>query len=349
MKNNGDNWCILEDGKQPGEKTRLLVQNHWNPELFDVVKNFNVKSLQLTDWNSSISFLSELASLITELSVHGELIAGLEVLPKVTLLRRLTISDYSTQDMCVISELESLESLSIYGHLDKIDFTRLRKLRELYVNNEKAGGNWAECLWVQYLNIGNMRIKNLECLSKMVELRSLNVGSRALETFSGLEHLSQLESLVTGDMNWMSLSGIERSRGLKHLSVSFMPKLSDVRAIAMISGLKRLDITYCPRLSDISPLAELKELQILDLSDCKRLCSLRPLEGLKRLQSFYYSGNCKIDDGDSLSVLIDLPKLRFTAFRRWKHYSHTPEQIRDAITARGVRLAENLKEIELEP
>lgn len=150
-------------------------------------------------------------------------------------------------------------------------------------------------------------------------------------------------------MNWPTLAGVERVPELAILRIIFMSKLEDIGEIAKLRNLRRLDIRYCPRLYDLSPLSELKELQMIDLSDCKKLCSIRPLAGMKRLQSFCFVGNCKIDDGDSLRILLDLPKLRFAGFKPWKHYSHSPEQIRDAIRARGVRLAENLKEIELEP
>jgi Leucine-rich repeat (LRR) protein len=328
MQTVGENWCIFEDGRRPGEKTRLLVKECWMPELFRVVKETKVQSIQIKEWtHSNIEFLSAIVPQVRTLTVEGS---------------------QSLEDLSAISDLANLEELSVYGPLERVDFTRLKKLRTLSINGSNQEGNWLKCPWITKLNIAQVHVSDLRPLEKLVHLQHLTCGNRALTGLGGIEKLGQLTRLAVGETPWTSLSGVEAAPRLKQLLLSFMPKLVDAGAISQLRKLQLLSIRQCRRFHDLSPIEQLSALKVLDLSDCKLLDSLAPLASLNSLMAFRFSGTGKIEDGNSVQVLQSLPNLRFVAFKAWKHYECSAEDIRQGIARRGVALVEFLNEIEVE-
>ncbi len=326
MQDSGENWCILEDGPRPGDDTRLLLKRRWESSLFDVIKHFNVQRLQISDWDQrDLGFLSGLGDRI----------------------KSLTLSAEGIEDISAVNGLTRLERLCIGGELGQVDFTRFSKLRELWVTNERLISNYLDCTWLTKLNIGNLRIPDLRLLSKLVQLENLNCGNRALKSLDGLEALKKLTHLSIGEMSWESMAGLDKVPQLTQLYIGLMPKLVDIGNVGCLSNLRRLSIRHCNRVRDLSSLANLKQLQMLDLCDCKSVASIRPIKELRKLKGFNFAGQCKIKDGD-ISFLLELPRLEFVAFKAWKHYTHTAEQIRQAIRDRGGKLAEYARDIELD-
>lgn len=313
METYGKNWNVFHPGRNFGRYWRLNVHETWSPELFDVIKHFNIEHLFLIDWQQdNLDFLKR---------ISNQVIA-------------LTLNTSSLKDVSSIHCLENLKSLSISGKVNKIDFTKLENLEELRIN-ENSPGNYLECSWLKSLHL-SFGISNLHPLSKLRNLVELGIGTGKLASLDGLNCFPNLRALWLYDLKLENLSGISAAPQLTWLWVNGLPKLVDITEIAKLKGVLSLTIKGCSRLRDLGPLAALSELEKLDMDDGKEFTSLKPLQNLSnmRILSFWET---RITDGD-MRPLINFRKPQFIGFHNRRNYNMTLEEVKADYSRRGILL-----------
>lgn len=153
-----------------------------------------------------------------------------------------------------------------------------------------------------------------------------------------------------------NLTQIAALANLESLSIILSPIVS-IRGVESLSKLKQLELAYCRRLEDIRPLEETPGiLEELELDHCKKV-DLTRLQLLRKLRKLMLSEMGTIP---SLSFIRSMPKMKFLSFvgtnvldgdmtpcfnleyagfLMKRHYSHTFEQVREAIEKRIARPA----------
>lgn len=214
-------------------------------------------------------------------------------------------------DISRIQELTELVYVSIADNKQAIDFSIFPKLEEIRVE------------WHRKMLIPE-KLKKLKILS----LRRYNPKSKDL---SELAYISSLEDLAIVQSPIITINGIHRFRRLKRIQLSYLSKLKSLSAIKELSNgwLEILDCDKCRKIDDHDVVRHLHTLKILKFNDCGEIPSISFLNQMKSIHEFRFV-NTNILNGD----LHPCIKLKEVGFLKKAHYSHTPEQINDAIKKR---------------
>ena len=276
---------IVSSVRSPGSWSAHV--NYWSPELERALRERNVTQVAITGWwkerGPSLRFLAAFADQI----------------------RHLMVADETIADLSVVSELELLESLSVRGAVETIDFGRLPRLRTCALADAGSAGNVGASPSLRELALDGMGIRDLAALAPLGTLRALSLRSLgALATLDGLEALP-LEELESHRLSAVcSIAPVTALRTLRKLSLSEASRLADVERIGEVTSLETLYIDRVPELAS--------------------LAFLRGLETLRDVGVW----RTRIRDGD-FGVLLELPRLERVReiSPHLAHYSHTAEDL----------------------
>jgi Leucine-rich repeat (LRR) protein len=133
------------------------------------------------------------------------------------------------------------------------------------------------------LPLGNRRLKSLEPLAGLINLRSFVKPSVKVEDISPLAELQSLRALNLDYTQVSDLSPVSSLYQLHTLSFTHTP-VSDLRPLTSLARLKNLSFSFT-KISDLTPISGLFELQSIwafktDISDIAALAQLRRLRQL---------------------------------------------------------------------
>lgn len=182
---------------------------------------------------------------------------------------------------------------------------------------------------LEYLNAGNLNLKSISALSKLINLRVLYLPQNSISDVRPLKSLTKLQVLSLKGNQIASISSLSGLTDLQKLylsenklaSVSSLSKLTKLEVLELsnnsiqkIHGLKglkkltRLTLAF-NKISDLTPLKDLTNLQYLDLSDNK-ITVITPLTNLKKIKTLYlqrnYISNIKALSGMTNMTLLSL-------------------------------------------
>lgn len=244
-----------------------------------------------------------------------------------------TISGIS--DLSFLKDFPDLLYLEIDGHKQRINpraLDGLANLRGLKISDASGGIDFRcfpelEHFWgdwhPEHRNIGTCR-----------ELRRLNVWhfnppSRDLAELAGLVRLEDLGLVQT---NIASLASIEALEDVRYLQIARAPKLESLDALSGHESIREMDFETLKGIKSYEPITAIHKLRRLMLFKGAPMPNLKWMAGLKHLDFFSFV-ETNVVDGD-LSPLLRLPCLRSVGTMDKKHYSHTSDELNEALNRR---------------
>ncbi len=239
-------------------------------------------------------------------------------------------------DLSFLKDFPSLLYLEIDGHKQKINTRHLdglANLRGLKISD--PGGGLDFSCFPELENFWGDWHQDNRNISSCRELRRLSIWhfkptTRDLSEFAGLvrvEDLSVIQSSLA------SLSGIEALEDLRYLCVGYAPKLESLDAFAKYeSGIREIDFETVKAIRSYEPIADIPRLRRLMLFKCAPMPNVKWMAAMKHLDFFSFV-ETNVVDGD-LSPLLGLPRLRYVGTMGKKHYSHTGDELNDALNRR---------------
>ena len=174
-------------------------------------------------------------------------------------------------------QLDDLKDIEIQNSFDMpIDFSMFKKLVDL------------EIPWNPFLKFENSG-----------SLKWLHLRKYGKEKFE-LDVPLNLEYLLLTQGKLKNISGIEKTRSLKALEISYLPKMEDYTAIGKLKHLEYLRITNCGKVGNIDFIKSLKNLKWVCFSGCKEIETLKPLVSLKKLEGIHLTGTKILDNDKSI-------------------------------------------------
>lgn len=274
-------YTIVEDdvaGK------RINLSSPLTNSVIDFINEDNLKSILL---NQRLGWKSQELSLLT----------------KIKDLKCLYLMDDEIEDVSVIEELTSLESLTLECSRIKkgFDFSKLERLNRVSID-------WRPCL------------DSLHHLSTLKVIRIDKYKAQDLSKFVALQNLQRLD-LVMG--TFQSLKGIELFPNLAQLMLYRCSKLTDVSSITGIS-LKELEIESCKKIANLEVIFEVQSLEKLIIDKCHELDSIAGISNLSKLNKVTVA-DTSILDGDMTKFGLLHNKGVKVWFTSKKYYSHRLE------------------------
>ena len=171
---------------------------------------------------------------------------------------------------------------------------------------------------------GNEKIRILEPLSKLTELREINCSKSLINDLSPLRNLNHIETLNCSEAPIDDLSPIQYSTSIKNLNCSYtlLDNLSSISGLINIkklscSGIRITDLSFAAnfinlesldcsstRIHDLESIKDLTTLESLNISDTK-IMDLNPVDSLTKLRYL----NCENSSVVSLEPLKNLSNL----------------------------------------
>ena len=154
------------------------------------------------------------------------------------------------------------------------------------------------------LGLWHNLIADISPLAGLTQLTSLHFSGNSIVDISPLAGLTQLEVLI---LNRNSIVDISPLAGLTQLYLLWLGKnsIADISPLAGLTQLEGLELNY-NLIVDISPLAGLTQLEVLILNR-NSIVDISPLAGLTQLAYLYLSGNSIVD----ISPLAGLTQLTY--------------------------------------
>lgn len=218
---------------------------------------------------------------------------NIEIFKKLTKLEELSLClDYEhiEEISSMLSNLTSLKKLDIW-HADfrNVDFSKLNKLEEL--------------------NIGDVKINNIEQISCLKNLKSLHIySSYGISDFEKLPVDNLTSLILVNNENIKSLDLTQNSNKLTELDLQNC-KVEDLKFIEKNTNLINLNLNN-NNVKDISAISNLTNLQSLCLSGNK-IENISALESLTKLMNAYLDNNY-IKDISPIGQLKELKCLDIT-------------------------------------
>lgn len=289
---------------------RSLLQKSSGASLF-TNHLWEIKEFEVPGEVNSLEDLALMPYLET-LTISGRRIESLDCLSSLTKLQTLKLNDcsLSAADLSVLANLPLLTSLT----LNNCGISSIASL-------EGAAG-------LQYLDIGDNAIRNLDVLSQMTELTELYIAHNAVVKLDAISSLVNLEKLDVSYNLLTTLEPLAECEKLTWLNAA-NNELEDVDGIAGLPVLTSLALNY-NNLQDISDLGGLLQLTELSLAD-NSISDFASLEALTKLEIFDMSHNettalpkwpegsalriidCSHNYITSLDVLAGMPDLTYVS------------------------------------
>ncbi len=274
---------------------RFVLEERWDDKFIDEMERHSVSVLRLS-------------------SAAGWPGNDVEFLPKLSRLelRGLEIYSWSVRDISPIRYLPKLEYIALQTEFrNTIEFSFFSNLRVCKVFWRPGARSLFACGGLESLNIVHFPQKDLLPLSDLTRLSRLQITSRKLASLDGIGSLSRLEILDLADC----------------------PKLRSIDAIESCSLLSQVELSSCRGITRLDSMRSLSDLEVLLIENCGTIESIDPIRDCANLRSVALIGDTKIADGD-MTALFSLTNLGEISFRKWRHYSHSSEQIQAAISGR---------------
>lgn len=239
--------------------------------------------------------------------------SDLDDLAKLPYLNSLTIEDRKIDSLVFLNSLDFLDTLSLteckFSSSDISIIASIPTLKSLTLADCSLStvAGLESALNLEYLDLSENTLRNLEPLTNLISLRTLNLRSNAVTNLSALSALVNLEKLDLGYNSIISLAPLATCGKLAWLDVSHnalstlaavdsLPELThfsanhngltDVSILGMCTNLVELDISN-NAISNISALASLSKLEMLsfarnsvtELPKFSQDCALRSIDG----------------------------------------------------------------------
>lgn len=223
-----------------------------------------------------------------------------------TFIKRLIIDDsfklLKIKNIEAIYSLKELNDLTLALPLE-IDFSYLKQLEKLYLNND-----------------------SYENLSALVNLKQLYFSRYSKENCSHLAELKELIFLrLDNSKSLVSLNGLEELENLKRCWLMNNSNLYNANTLSKLTNLEWLYIEGSKKLIDYSFLNNNKSIKELLISDLDSLDFVRSMKKLEKINFWNYKG------GDLLP-LLECPTLKDVSFHpQKKHYSHKRDEINNLL------------------
>ena len=264
----------------------LVPRGPWTPRYTDLVRQQQVPVVRLSEsagWRGTdVRFLLELPE-----------------------LRGVEIYAWQVRDASVIATLRNLRLVGLECDLRvPIDFGQLPELEVVKARWNGAIQDVLNNPNLEYLNLSNWPMEDLQRLESMDRLARLALTSRKLRSLRGIDALKSL--------GWLDLYAC--------------PSLTSLEGIQNCQSMSRLDVSSCRAVHEISEVGELGSLRELELNNNGDLESLEPLRRCQSLERVSFFGTTRILDG-KISVLEELPRLKKVVFGRRRHYDRKREEL----------------------
>lgn len=226
--------------------------------------------------------------------VVPENVTNLEDISMMTYLEKLTVDHKQLNSLSFLDSLNRLQSLNLSGcRFPATDLQIIAKLPELTdlmlsdcgisTISELAGAPK-----LQYLDISENTVRNLDVLSNMADLRELQMQHNALTDLTALSSLSNLQILNVSYNSIESIQPLTSCIKLQELNAS-NNLLTSTNGIATLPVLTSLALNFnsLSEINELSACLQLKELSISNNS----ITDLSGLAGLTNLEIFDFSYN----------------------------------------------------------
>lgn len=199
-------------------------------------------------------------------------------------------------DVSSLAECTALRYLALHGYSGSIDLSALRSLQELRLDGRRG-----------------MHFPPPDTPLLRLHVQGYASPRRNLQDLPGWATLETLE-IVRGQI--VSLEGIGRFSRLRRLSLSYLPRLTDIAEAGGLP-LETLEFDRCKEAIDLDAIGKLGGLVDLKITHCGTIPSVATIGRLPALERFSFVGTV-VTDGD-LSPLLGLP---YVGFMDKRHYSH---------------------------
>ncbi len=228
--------------------------------------------------NENISDINEFVNVINEYDIRhfgiNENVTDISFLMRVRNNVEWLVFIHSNQcNYQIIEECSQLEILSVNDFLNqKLDFSKLKKLRSLSIRWNKNLNNWSELDKLNYLFIEKLALDSLE----------------NFELPKNLKHLDIVYSKL------MDLGGLNQVINVEKLGIYYAKNIISLKGIEDLSQLKKITLENCKNLESIDELKGLGNLEHLELINCPKISSLESLRSIGSLKKVYTGGSTKV-------------------------------------------------------
>ncbi len=210
----------------------------------------------------------------------------------------LSVQVEADSDLTLIAACSQLKALAIGGVKSApVDLSKLSGLEVLRL--------W----WHRKTILPNSfsQLRNLELRTFSPKSKDFAIAAPKLEALS----------IIQGGM--VSLDGIQACEHLRSVSLSYLPKLMDVKALSRVRRVSRLEIDHCKNVDSYAFLESLQNLEHLTILDSAAIESLAFVNDMPRLRHLVLS-RTEVANGD-LSPLLGrgFDYLHFDGKDRYSH------------------------------
>ena len=187
-------------------------------------------------------------------------------------------------------------------NIDEFSDPGLEEAVRYAIEKENGAINIKDINTLQVLDASNRKIKNLDGVENLIELRDLNLEDNFIKSVSPIKNLTKLEKLNLRNNEIKSLKEIQfqdiiylniRNLSLRHNverdEEGNDTRLSDISLLTQMVSLRKLDLRD-NHIKDLSPISDLRRLTELDIRENK-FESIEPLETLTRLKKLNIRDN----------------------------------------------------------
>ncbi|AAS70598.1 hypothetical protein RBB68_10125 [Leptospira interrogans] len=281
-------------------------------ELLSLANNLKITHIEIRSdkINSSIFELLNDQVLVRRPEIHFWILAGtrrcdLSFLSKLSDLKNLHIRCVEVKNQETISNLSKLKFLEvdIFG-MDSFDFLSYlsNQIVTLFLgptNSKKPNLRFLET----FRNLRDLQIdghnKNIEVISKLLEIQNLTLRSITSLDISFLEELKNLNIKLGGISDLSAISGMKR---IQYLELWQIRKLEDIGVISSLQGLREFFLQSLPNVSKIPSLEKSENLKTIRLENMKGLKDFKFLSDAPALEKFIFVDSNSQDPKDLLPL-----------------------------------------------
>lgn len=293
----------------------------------DILENYPDETTELDLWDMRITSLAPLrlqrfADHLTRLVLRKNMIKELdpEIFQALSKLEHLDLYDNKIKHVGdALSNLTSLEHLDLsFNVLREIPeaLSRLTALKiAFFVQNRISHITGFQGLGATLtsLELGANRIRRIEGLDALVNLKELWLGKNKIAQIENLDNLKQLTILSLQSNRIIKVENLDKLENLEQLLLSHNG-IEKLEGLEHNTKLKMLDVgsNFIPAIENVSHLTSLEDLW-LGGNKIPDLQTLEPqLRHISTLQTIYLEGNpCQKNEGTSYmrKIRLALPQL----------------------------------------
>ncbi|CAL6047177.1 Conserved_hypothetical protein [Hexamita inflata] len=160
---------------------------------------------------------------------------------------------------------------------------------------------------LEKLNINNCRLKQIDMMSFLVNLKELDLANNCFNDLTPLQNLVKLTKLNLSSCEITNIEPLQSIINLEDLDLSQNSNLTNLIPLQKLMKLAILNLKYCQKLKQFDPLRSLIDLKqlILDFNDLKDISFIKYLTNLQILNLY----QCNLSNIDVLTTLVNLKEL----------------------------------------